>query len=376
MRNCLVKEMQHIIEETAVKRVHSVFFGGGTPNLAEPATIEAVLKAVSDSTQLITGAEVSMETNPIGNNSAKLEDFKAAGINRVSVGVQALDDDSLQLLGREHSVEEALKTLEHAIRLFPNRTSADVIYGLPGQSLGDWSTTLSQLIPLLDDHVSVYQLTLERGTKLFKMCEEGRISPPSEDLLADMYDLTYDKLRSSGFIAYEISNFSRSLEAQSIHNKAYWHGKQYIGIGPGAHSRFVPLTPLHARKSSDKLGERVAQGMREARIQTLEPAPWMKEVESFGHGTRLRRQQTKREVLGELVAVGLRTSGGVAESRWRELGAPSLCECFVESPWLAWLFKSGLLEFSNNSLLATQSGWKVLDRIIPHLLDELERAVG
>ncbi|XP_071448130.1 radical S-adenosyl methionine domain-containing protein 1, mitochondrial-like [Hetaerina americana] len=380
MRACLVKEINTIIRECSVKRINSVFFGGGTPNLAEPATIEAVLNAVSNCTELVTGSEITMETNPIGNGSSKLEDFKAAGINRVSVGVQALDDSSLGLLGRDHSVLDALKTLDTAKMLFPHRSSVDILYGLPGQSLESWSATLSKLIPLLDDHISVYQLTLERGTKLFKMCEEGRLAIPEEDVLADMYDLTLEKLDSVGFIAYEISNYSRSLEAQSTHNKAYWQGKQYIGIGPGAHSRFVPLTSDSSSYNLERMGsEKWMQGMREARIQTLEPIPWMREVEKVGHGTRLRRQQNKREVLGELLAVGLRTLEGVTEESWRALSsrAPTLSECFAESPRLAWLFESGLLTFSTSGAIrATRRGWKVLDRIVPHLLDELERALG
>ncbi|KAG8239663.1 hypothetical protein J437_LFUL013886 [Ladona fulva] len=367
MRNCLVKETEYLLIESGIKNVISVFFGGGTPNLAEPETIQAVLRTILNHANVSNETEITMEVNPFKKCPHRLEDYKNVGINRVSVGVQALSDRSLQELGRDHSVEDALGTLREAIILFPNRTSVDILFGLPNQSLECWNETLEMLIPLLDDHVSVYQLTLERGTKLFKMYEQGLISIPDENVISDMFNLASFKLRSSGFHQYEISNFSRSTEACSIHNQAYWFGKQYIGIGPGAHSRFVPKTLYEPR------------GMREARIQTLEPVPWMKEVQAVGHGTRLMRKQTKREVLEEVLSTGLRTAEGVTNRIWKDLypqGITALCEHFSESPTTKWLFQNGYLTSTSGCIRATWKGWKVLDHILPYLLIELNRVLS
>ncbi|NXY00195.1 RSAD1 protein, partial [Centropus bengalensis] len=253
--------------------ITSVFFGGGTPSLASPGTIAAVLEAVAGAAHLPTSAEVTLEANPSSASAARLAGFRAAGVNRISIGVQSLDDAELRLLGREHTAAEAREAVEAARRLFPGRTSIDLLFGLPGQSQSAWARGLEVALGLCDDHISLYQLTLERGTALAAQVQGGSLPAPPQDLLADMYHAACATLVAAGFRRYEVSNFARK-GALSTHNLSYWRAEPYIGVGPGAHGRFVPW------------GE--GGRSREARIQTLEPDAWMREVQSRGHGTRKR----------------------------------------------------------------------------------------
>lgn len=277
---------------------------------------------------------------------------------------QVLDDKILQLLNRDHGVAESLDCLKKACIVFPRRTSVDLLFGTPDQSVLSWRRDLETILPLLDDHVSLYQLTLERGTKLFQQVNNNEVHIPSSDAVADMYEFALDFLDNNGFKQYEVSNFARSLEAQSVHNKCYWYGKQYIGIGPGAHGRFVPTG--------------LGFTSREARVQTLEPDPWMWEVEKRGHGTRRREIQSKLTVLSELVASALRTCDGLQQKDWdifsNEL---SLYDCFRNCSSLDYIFNAKLLVLQKEKLFASRDGLKVLDSILPKVLNCLaERCSG
>ncbi|NXS12983.1 RSAD1 protein, partial [Neodrepanis coruscans] len=245
---------------------------------------------------LPAGAEVTLEANPSSTDTTRLAGFRAAGVNRLSIGVQvrwalprgpaspcdscvttlppqSLDDAELRLLGREHTAAEAQRAVEAARGLFPGRTSIDLLFGLPGQSRDTWAQRLEAALRLCDDHISLYQLTLERGTALAAQVRAGALPLPPQDLLADMYQTARAVLVAAGFRHYEVSNFARK-DALSKHNLSYWRADQYIGVGPGAHGRFVPRGEGSCR--------------REARVQTLEPVAWMQEVQSQGHGTRSR----------------------------------------------------------------------------------------
>ncbi|NWX40825.1 RSAD1 protein, partial [Steatornis caripensis] len=309
--------------------ITSVFFGGGTPSLASPRTIAAVLEAVAGAAYLPAGAEVTLEANPGSAGTTRLASFRAAGVNRLSIGVQSLDDAELRLLGREHTAAEALGAVEAARGLFPGRTSIDLIFGLPGQSQDAWARGLEVALGLCDDHVSLYQLTLERGTALAAQVWGGALPAPPQDLLADMYQTARAMLVAAGFRHYEVSNFARK-GAVSTHNLSYWRAEQYIGVGPGAHGRFVPR------------GE--GSCSREARVQTLEPDAWMQEVRSRGHGTRRRVVLSLLEQLEEVLALGLRTDEGVTHERWGHFsphlslqavfGAPGEAEDLQQQGWL------------------------------------------
>ncbi|NXU50330.1 RSAD1 protein, partial [Turnix velox] len=234
MATCLVREAQTLLSLSGVQSVTSVFFGGGTPSLASPRTVCAVLEAVSGAAHLPSTAEVTLEANPSSATPQRLTAFRAAGVNRISIGVQvravgrggfvppchppcpltllppqSLDDKELRLLGREHTAAEARGVVEEARRLFPGRTSIDLIFGLPGQSLGGWERGLEVALGLCDHHISLYQLTLERGTALAAQVWGGTLPAPPQDLLADMYQAACTMVVAQGFRHYEVSNFAR-----------------------------------------------------------------------------------------------------------------------------------------------------------------------
>ncbi|XP_075759883.1 radical S-adenosyl methionine domain-containing protein 1, mitochondrial [Pelodiscus sinensis] len=360
MRSCLTQEARTLIQLSQVHRISSVFFGGGTPSLASPQTIAAVLETISRCAHLAADAEVTLEANPASAGASRLAEFRASGINRLSIGIQSLDDAELILLGRDHTAHEALGTLEEAKKLFPGRTSIDLIFGLPGQSVASWTKGLEELLQQCDDHVSLYQLTLERGTSLFRQVQQGSVPAPKQEVVAEMYEVAREMLRDTGYRQYEVSNFARN-GALSAHNLSYWQGSQYIGIGPGAHGRFVPRAQ--------------GENLREARIQTLEPDSWMKEVQAFGHGTRKRAAQGELEVLEEVLVLGLRTDVGIAHQHWLQF-APSLSlwDVFGTSVEVKELEDQGLLLLDNRGLRCSWKGLAVLDSLLLTLLNQLQQS--
>ena len=283
------------------------------------------------------------------------------------MGIQALDDADLKVLGRDHTTAESLRCITEAKSLFPGRVLLDLIFGRPKQSMLSWQQELQDVLQICDDHLSLYQLTLERGTALFKLHEKGKITVPGSDLMAEMYEGAVDALEEAGFVRYEVSNFARN-GAESEHNKAYWMGSQYIGVGPGAHGRFVPQN-CASYDNQEKGTAPTIYPIREARIQTLEPDPWMSEVETRGHGTRKRVQQSQQDMLEELLMLGLRTQQGVLESRWREISkGPRLLDIFHGNDAVPKLVKQGFLEIDGIGMRATRRGMSVLDSILPELL--------
>ncbi|NWU77016.1 RSAD1 protein, partial [Onychorhynchus coronatus] len=362
--------------------ITSVFFGGGTPSLASPRTIAAVLEAVAGAAHLPASAEVTLEANPSSTDTSRLAGFRAAGVNRLSIGVQvrgalprspaalhdlavttllpqSLDDAELRLLGREHTAAEARKAVEAARGLFPGRTSIDLIFGLPGQSRDAWAQGLEAALGLCDNHISLYQLTLERGTVLAAQVQGGTLPLPPQDLLADMYQTARTVLVATGFRHYEVSNFARK-GALSNHNLSYWRADQYIGVGPGAHGHFVPW------------GEGGCS--REARVQTPDPVAWMREVQSQGHGTRSRVVLSPLEQLEELLTLGLRTDEGVTHERWGHFSPQLSLQAVFGVPGEAWVLQEqDWLLLDGSGLRCTWAGLAVLDSLLPNLLCQLQR---
>ncbi|XP_059720689.1 radical S-adenosyl methionine domain-containing protein 1, mitochondrial isoform X3 [Haemorhous mexicanus] len=274
---------------------------------------------------------------------------------------QSLDDAELRMLGRDHTAAEARKAVEAARGLFPGRTSIDLLFGLPGQSRDAWAQRLEAILRLCDDHISLYQLTLERGTALAAQVRGGALPRPPQDLLADMYQTARNVLVAAGFRHYEVSNFARK-GALSTHNLSYWQADQYIGVGPGAHGRFVPR----------------AEGgcSREARVQTLEPVTWMREVQSQGHGTRSRAVLSPLEQLEELLTLGLRTDEGITHERWGHFSPQlSLQAVFGEPGEARALQQEGWLVLDGGGLRCTWAGLAVLDSLLPDLLWQLQRVL-
>ncbi|XP_076609746.1 radical S-adenosyl methionine domain-containing protein 1, mitochondrial [Chaetodon auriga] len=361
MTECLQRETETLLQLSQVSCITSVFFGGGTPSLAHPSTIAAVLESVSRQANLSDKAEVTLEVNPTPAGKSKLEDFSRAGVNRFSIGVQSLQDEDLNILGRDHSSHQALKTIEEARNVCPGRVSVDVMFGRPKQSVESWEKELSELLRVCDDHVSLYQLTLERGTQLFRQVQGGEVTVPAEDVTAEMYQCARRTLHQHGFLQYEVSNFARH-NAVSHHNMSYWKGRQYIGVGPGAHGRFAPL------------GE--GGVLREARTQTLEPDVWIREVRQRGHGTRRRIQLGHLELLEEVLVMGMRMTEGIDHKHW-ELFSPqlSLSEVFGTSTDVQEWLQSGRLVLDDRGLRCSWDGLALLDSMLPALLVELERQI-
>ncbi|KAF3816783.1 hypothetical protein GH733_014131 [Mirounga leonina] len=343
MRSCLVTEAQTLLRLSGVRRVESVFFGGGTPSLASPSTVAAVLEAVDQAAHLPADSEVTLEANPTSAPRARLAAFGAAG---------SLDDTELQLLGRTHSARDALQTLAEARRLFPGRVSVDLMLGLPAQQVGPWLGQLRTLLGCCDDHLSLYQLTLERGTALFTQVQWGTLPAPDPELAAEMYQEGRAMLREAGFRQYEVSNFARN-GALSTHNWTYWQC--------GAHGRFVP--------------QGAGGHTREARIQTLEPDNWMKEVMLFGHGTRRRVPLGQLELLEEVLAMGLRTDVGITHQHWQQFEPQlSLWDVFRASREVKAQLAQGLLLLDDRGLRCSWEGLAVLDSLLLTLLPRLQEA--
>ncbi|KAG7505174.1 hypothetical protein JOB18_025261 [Solea senegalensis] len=361
MTECLQREAVHLLQLSQVSSITSVFFGGGTPSLANPSTIGAILETVSGQVDFSDRAEVTLEVNPTPEGMSKLEDYCRAGVNRFSIGVQSLQDDDLRVLGRDHSSHQALQTIEEAQRLCPGRVSVDVIFGRPGQRVDSWEKELSEVLKVCDDHVSLYQLTLERGTQLFKQVQRGEVTVPADDVTAEMFQSARRTFLKSGFVQYEVSNFARN-NAVSHHNLSYWKGRQYIGVGPGAHGRFVPF------------GE--GGVAREARTQTLEPDLWMREVRQKGHGTRRRIQLSHLELLEEVLVMGMRLTEGINHKHW-ELFSPQLGlrDIFGTSADVQDLLRNGRLILDDRGLRSSWDGLALLDSILPALLVELETQI-
>uniref|UniRef100_A0A2C9KEF6 Radical S-adenosyl methionine domain-containing protein 1, mitochondrial n=2 Tax=Biomphalaria glabrata TaxID=6526 RepID=A0A2C9KEF6_BIOGL len=358
MKQCLIKEAQTLLQLSGVEKITSVFFGGGTPSLAQPETIKIFLESISKHISPHSQTEISMEVNPTSIEMDSLREFKAAGVNRVSIGVQTLNTEALHILGRDHSVQESLKCLEMAKSLFPSHVSLDLIYGWPGQSLDMWLAELKEILQICDHHISLYQLTIERGTQLFKSIQENKLKLPDSDVTEDMYLQAVELLDQNGFERYEVSNFAKE-HCYSYHNLAYWTGVDYIGVGPGAHGRFIPR---------DK-------GQREARIQTLEPDNWMWEVENYSHATRKCIPLTMQDQLEELLSVGLRTKSGVTHFASSKICPKrSIEDLLLHNQKVQFYIHKGLLVLDNRGLKPSSEGMNIIDSILPDLLIALQDA--
>lgn len=234
LTDALLADLDHWRARTGPRTLASIHFGGGTPSLMTPAQIEAVLMRAGALWSITPGAEIGLEANP--REAASFKGLASAGINRLSLGVQALDDASLARLGRDHDAKSALQALETAQALF-DRLSIDLIYAREGQSPDSWAQELGRVLAMGLDHLSLYQLTIEPGTAFARQAERGRLTPPGDDDAADMYALTQDLTEAAGLPAYEISNHARSRDHHSVHNRLYWEGADWIAIGPGGHGR-------------------------------------------------------------------------------------------------------------------------------------------
>ena len=277
------------------RKITSIFFGGGTPSLIQPKTVEEIINQISSNWNIQEDVEITLEANPNSSEAGKFGDLRRAGINRLSLGVQSLVDRDLKFLGREHSASEAKTAAELARKIFP-RSSIDLIYSRPDQSAEEWEKELSEAIRIVGNHISVYQLTIEKGTPFYTRQKNGDLKIPNDDKAAQLYQLTQSLLNDSGLPAYEISNHALPGQ-ESRHNLAYWLYKDYLGVGPGAHSRIT-------------LGNRIY-----ALSQIRSPARWFRESETGNLVIPQQQALTLLQSTREMLIMGLRLSQGISK-KW------------------------------------------------------------
>ncbi|MCO6187394.1 radical SAM family heme chaperone HemW [Rhizobium sp. L1K21] len=341
--SAFLQEMKTMREVSGPRTVTSVFIGGGTPSLMEPATVEAILNGIADYWHMPDGIEITMEANPSSVEAERFRGYRAAGVNRVSMGVQALNDRDLKFLGRLHDVADALRAIKLAREIFP-RMSFDLIYARPGQTVEAWEAELAQAIDLAVDHLSLYQLTIEEGTPFFALHKAGKLIVPDGDQSAHLYEATQEITARFGLPAYEVSNHARP-GAESRHNLTYWRYGDYAGIGPGAHGRLT--------KGSAKI----------ATATERHPETWLDLVESKGHGIRDEEFLDHEEQADELLLMGLRLREGVDLARWQALSGRSPDPKREEA-----LLEYGFIErLGNSRLRCTPAGMLILDSVVADL---------
>jgi len=351
-RRALVRELQTQAARVGRRRVESVFFGGGTPSLMEPATVAAVLETVRSSFRIANDLEVTLEANPTSVEAGKLEAFRDAGVNRVSLGVQALDDAVLKFLGRGHGAAEALAAVATARERFP-RVSFDLIYARPDQSPESWRRELAGALAHATGHLSLYQLTIEPTTPFHSLHARGAFRLPDEDTAAALWDVTQETLDAAGMPAYEVSNHARPGE-ECRHNLVYWSYRDYLGVGPGAHGRI---------SEGISVGDRRKVATRTHRA----PSIWLDRVERDGHALVDDRMLDPGEALIEATLTGLRLAGGLPRERWTALFGRGPEEMF-EIATISLLVDGGFLALDAEGLRATAAGRARLDAVTDRLL--------
>ncbi|GAA4765647.1 radical SAM family heme chaperone HemW [Stakelama sediminis] len=344
-RDALLADMAHEASLLPDRRLGSIFFGGGTPSLMPPATVAALLEAAERHWGFTDEIEITLEANPSSVETARFTDLAAGGVNRVSLGLQALDDDALRFLGRAHDVAEGLAALDTAQRAFA-RVSFDLIYARPGQTLAAWEAELTRALGFGTGHLSLYQLTIEPGTRFATLAAKGELTLPEGDDAADLFAATRSLTAEAGLPAYEISNHARPGEA-SRHNLTYWRYGDYAGVGPGAHGRRGGLATVRHKK----------------------PENWLAAMARNGHGIREETPLSAETRAVEALLMGLRLDEGVPLTRIAALGeAPA--DTFLDHKGIAVLEDEGLVALDSERLCVTDAGMPVLDAVLRTIVRE------
>lgn len=337
-REALLADLAHEARLLPGRKLTSVFFGGGTPSLMEPATVAVLIQAAREHWGATEDIEITLEANPNSVEAARFADLAAAGVNRLSLGVQSFDDSALRFLGRAHSAAEGLAALEIAQKRF-GRVSFDLIYALPGDSEASWSTNLDRALSLGTTHLSLYQLTIEPGTRFASMVARHEFEPLEPDTAAELFELTQEKT-AAGLPAYEISNHAAAGH-ESRHNLSYWRYGDYAGIGPGAHGR--------------RLGSRT--------VRHKKPENFLSALKRNGHGISEEASLSSREAADEALVMGLRLGEGInVEALEQRFGVP-----IVDMAAADRLAASGHLKRSGDRLSTTAAGRLVLDHILAEI---------
>jgi len=337
------REIAATAERVGARTVSSIFFGGGTPSLMQPSSVQAILDAIAKHWSVASNVEVTLEANPTSVEATRFRGYRTAGINRVSLGIQSLDDLALKELGRLHSAQEALDAVAIARSIF-DRYSFDLIYARPRQTLSAWQGELTRAIGEAAEHLSLYQLTIEPDTPFAGLHAAGKLAVPNEDLARDLYDLTQAVCADAGLPAYEISNHARP-GAECRHNLIYWRGHEYAGVGPGAHGRLN----IGARRYATETEKR--------------PESWLMRVEASGTGITVDDGLTPGECADEYLLMGLRLAEGIEPARYL-----ALCGREIDPQRVAILHNEGAVETTaEGRLRVTQSGFPLLDAVVADL---------
>jgi putative oxygen-independent coproporphyrinogen III oxidase len=337
-------EFAHRAALTQGRTVASIFFGGGTPSLMKPQTTAAILDAIAVHWPVAPNAEITLEANPTSVEAERLRGFRSAGINRVSLGVQAMNDADLMALGRGHTAGEAMRAVELAASIF-ERYSFDLIYARPGQTVAGWREELQRAILRARDHISLYQLTIEHGTMFERLREAGKLVLPDNDRARALWDVTQEVTSKAGLPAYEISNHARN-GAESRHNLIYWRCGEYVGVGPGAHGRIL-----------------TANGRRRAQATEPHPEMWLTVVESEGHALIEDDYLSSEEQGDEFLLMGLRLSEGIEPAAFQAMSGRGLDPRRVAS-----LIADGMVEYTpRGRIRVSAEGFPVLDAVVADL---------
>ncbi|HJD56682.1 MAG TPA: radical SAM family heme chaperone HemW [Rickettsia endosymbiont of Sericostoma sp. HW-2014] len=328
---CYELELNHFKDTIGHKYIKSIFFGGGTPSLMKPFVVEGIISKIANLATIDEYTEITLETNPTSFETEKFKDFRLAGINRVSIGVQSLVENDLKSLGRQHDVGQAIKTIETARRIFP-RISFDLIYARSNQTLKSWQDELTNAMQLASGHISLYQLVIEKGTLFYKLFNDGNLTIPSSDQAADQYEWTNLYLKSQGYLRYEISNYA-ILGHECKHNLTYWQYDNYLGIGPGAHSRVnmydivnsgefgarndgaTPISNKRALSDDVTNFSSIDYSDFTSNLYSImmwhKPEKWLQTVKSLGCGVQHINKLSMQEITEEMLMMGLRLEKGI-----------------------------------------------------------------
>ena len=340
-RAALLADLAHEAALLPGRRLGSIFFGGGTPSLMPPETAAAIVAAAAGAWRFADDIEITLEANPSSVEAARFADLAAAGVNRVSLGLQALDDAALKFLGRAHDVREGLAALDTAQACFA-RVSFDLIYARPAQTIAAWEAELARALAFGTEHLSLYQLTIEPGTRFATEAAAGRLAVPDGDAAADLFEATRALTRAAGLPAYEISNHARP-GAESRHNLTYWRYRDYAGIGPGAHGRRGGMATARRRK----------------------PENWLAAVARNGHGIEIEERLAPSARAAEALLMGLRLREGVDLARVAALGAAPIA-ALIDEAAIARLPE--LIVRDGDRLRVTDAGMLLLDAILPAIV--------
>ncbi len=349
----LVADLKVAYQQTSQKKVTSVFFGGGTPSTMPPKIVNTLINEIYKHWDVDENIEITLEANPNSVECEKFKNLSLAGINRVSLGIQSLNDQDLSFLGRTHRSIEAYDAINIAQKTF-KRHSFDFIYTLPNQSLACWENELEKILNLGSSHLSLYQLTIEKGTPFFLQHARGDFSMKTDDQSASFFERTREMARSYGFDAYEVSNFAKSETERCLHNLTYWRAEDYIGIGPGAHGRFY-----------NKKGQRWFERRHRA------PEKWLEDIKEKGNGAHVSTVISEQEKVEEILMMGLRLSEGICLTDFSKKTGYALEESPLKQP-IKILEQENLLSLQSNRLQTTPAGLQRLDGVLSFIFNYAE----